>query len=106
MSIGHIRTTEYFDKKRTEENKALIKDEWIEETYHSPEYRLQQKDGRYSHYSKIPEMKNQYLRLVLLRDGKTLREAYFVKSFSRRQGAGSWQKSPELKVQGQRYRFI
>ena len=79
-----MQTTDYFLKKRKMPEQQHIKDNWIKNTYFAPEYRHKQSDGRISLYSKINDMNNQYLRVVLLKDGKTVRDAHFVSSFNPR----------------------
>jgi hypothetical protein len=79
-----MQTTEYFTKKLTQVEYQHIKKRWIESTYISPEFRLKQSDGRFGLYSKITEMNNQYLKLTLLKDGKTVKDAYFDKRFNPR----------------------
>lgn len=79
-----MQTTDYFMQKLKQAEYQHIQLRWIENTYTSPEFRLKQSDGRFSLYSKITEMNNQYLKLVLLKDGKTVRDAYFDRSFNPR----------------------
>ncbi|MBT1450536.1 hypothetical protein KJ365_06540 [Glaciecola sp. XM2] len=82
-----MQSTNYFKQKRLEPSQMHIKQRWIENTYLSPEFRLLQSDGRVSLFSKVSEMNNQYLRLILLKDGKTVRDAYFDKHFNPRMAA-------------------
>jgi hypothetical protein len=82
-----MQTTDYFAKKRALPEQQHIRDDWIISTYMTPELRLKQSDGRFSLYGKISEMNNQYLRIILLKDGKTVRDAFFVKSFNPRAAA-------------------
>jgi hypothetical protein len=79
-----MQTTDYFAKKLSQAEYQHIQKQWIERTYISPEFRLKQSDGRFGLYSKITEMNNQYLKLTLLKDGKTVKDAYFDKKFNPR----------------------
>lgn len=80
-----MQTTDYFAKKLGDaEEYRHIQKRWIESTYISPEFRLKQSDGRFGLYSKITEMNGQYLKLTLLKDGKTVKDAYFDKKFNPR----------------------
>jgi hypothetical protein len=79
-----MQTTEYFTKKLSQKEYQHIQKRWLESTYISPEFRLKQSDGRFGLYSKITEMNNQYLKLTLLKDGKTVKDAYFDKRFNPR----------------------
>jgi len=43
----------------------------------NPEVEQIQEDGRIRRWSRIPEMQNRYLRVVLLPDGETVHNAFF-----------------------------
>jgi hypothetical protein len=79
-----MQITEYFMRKLSQTEYQHIQRNWIESTYVSPEFRLKQSDGRFGLYSRITEMNNQYLKLTLLKDGKTVKDAYFDKRFNPR----------------------
>ena len=59
----------------------MITDEWIQRAVESPVRELIQADGRIRRWAQIPEMKNRYLRVVLLPDGETIHNAFFDRSF-------------------------
>ncbi len=98
MSSRPMHTTENFDKKRQQADQQHIKDEWIRHIYRYPEYQQRQKDGRISLYGRVEQMANRYLRIVLLRDGKTVKDAYFVDNFHRVSSGGSWSKLVDGRV--------
>lgn len=79
-----MQTTEYFQKRRALPEQQQIQELWINNTYHAPEYWVIQEDGRVNLYRKISDMNHQYLKVVLLKDGKTVRDAYFVNNFNPR----------------------
>ncbi|WP_371195140.1 hypothetical protein [Glaciecola sp. SC05] len=82
-----MQTTDYFAKKLNQPEYQHIQAQWIISTYTSPEFKFKQSDGRFGLYRKITEMNNQYLKLVLLKDGKTVRDVYFDKKFNPRAAA-------------------
>jgi len=76
-----MQTTDYFVKKLKQADYQHIKWQWIESTYCAPEFEIKRKDGRINLYRKIAEMNNLYLKLTLLKDGKTVKDAYFTRHF-------------------------
>jgi len=58
-------------------DRAIIKKEWIQRVMDFPESEQVQKDGRIRRWSRITEMGNKYLRVVLLPDGETVHNAFF-----------------------------
>ncbi len=67
-----MKTTNYFDAMRQRADRALIRDEWIEEAIRIPVSVFVQEDGRIRKWIQVPEMENLYLRVVLLSDGETV----------------------------------
>ena len=53
-----------------------IKQEWIERVISSPEKRRIQADQRIRLWGKVPEMNNRYLRVIVLKDGETVHNAF------------------------------
>jgi len=61
----------------------MILDEWIERVIADPVSEVLQQDGRIRKWGFVAEMGNRVLRVVLLPDGKTVRNAFFDRSFAR-----------------------
>ena len=77
-----MKTTKYFEYTRKRQDRASIKDEWIEKTISSPIETKKQSDGRIRKWSHIKEA-DKYLRVVLLEDGETVHNAFFDRTFKR-----------------------
>jgi len=75
-----MKTTLYFKYTRKRQDRAQIKDEWIEFVIENPEKTQVQSDGRIRKWSKISEV-NKYLRVILLEDGTTVHNAFFDRSY-------------------------
>ena len=75
-----MKTTLYFDYKRKRQDRAQIKDEWIEFVIENPEKTVVQSDGRIRRWAKITEV-NKYLRVIVLEDGTTVHNAFFDLSY-------------------------
>lgn len=78
-----VKTTEYFRTFRHRPDRAIIKDEWIQQTLSFPEFEQIQFDGRIRRWARIIEMEGKYLRVVLLEDGETVHNAFFDRGFKR-----------------------
>jgi len=77
-----MKTTAYFDAIRHRGDREVIKDEWIERAIEKPVQQIVQIDGRIRRWAQIPEMKNRYLRVILLPDGETVHHAFFDRRFT------------------------
>jgi len=75
-----MKTTRYFNYTRERQDRAQIKEEWIEYVIENPEKTVIQTDGRIRKWSKIIES-NKYLRVILLEDGITVHNAFFDRSY-------------------------
>ena len=75
-----MKTTRYFNYTRKRQDRAQIKEEWIEYVIENPEKTVIQSDGRIRKWSKI-EAANKYLRVILLEDGITVHNAFFDRSY-------------------------
>jgi hypothetical protein len=75
-----MKTTLYFNYTRKRQDRAQIKEEWIEFVIENPEKTVIQSDGRIRKWSKITEA-NKYLRVILLEDGITVHNAFFDRSY-------------------------
>ena len=76
-----MKTTQYFRYTRERPDRAMIKDEWIENVIHKPLKEEVQSDGRLRKWARIPEMENRVLRVILLDDGETVHNAFFDRGF-------------------------
>lgn len=61
----------------------MIQDGWIERVANAPEHEQIQPDGRIRRWARIPEGATRYLRVVVLADGETIRNAFFDREFKR-----------------------
>jgi len=75
-----MKKTRYFEYTRKRQDRAQIKEEWIEFVIENPEKTVIQSDGRIRKWSKITEV-NKYLRVILLEDGITVHNAFFDRSY-------------------------
>ena len=71
-----MKFTRYFQYMRQRPDRAGIKMEWIEETFHAAVYTEVQEDGRIRKWKMI-EDEGKYLRVVLLPDGETIHQYLF-----------------------------
>ena len=78
-----MQSTLYFKQRLMNGNLQHIKPDWVQQTYVMPDHVVSQANGRVSLYKRIKEMNNRYLKLILLKDKKTIREAYFVNKLVR-----------------------
>jgi hypothetical protein len=76
-----MKTTAYFDATRIRPDRVGIRDDWIRRVVRYPEREHRQMHGRIRRWARIAEMENRYLRVVLLPDGKTVRNAFFDRGF-------------------------
>ncbi len=76
-----MKTTAYFDAIRSRPDRAIIKQAWIERVIDSPEVQFVQTDGRTRLWGRVPEFEGRYLRVILLADGETVRNAFFDRGF-------------------------
>ena len=76
-----MKTTSYFLHTRSRPDRAVIRDEWIEEVVRHPLREERQRDGRIRRWARIPEMSDRALRVILLEDGETIHNAFFDRDF-------------------------
>ena len=76
-----MKTTRYFDALRKRQDRAAIRDEWIERAIRAPVKESVQSDGRIRRWTQVAEAENRYLRVVLLADGETVHNAFFDRRF-------------------------
>lgn len=72
-----MKTTRYFQSIRSREDRAIIKDEWIQHVIEKPEREQIQGDGRIRRWARIDVMQGKYLRVILLQDAETVHNAFF-----------------------------
>jgi hypothetical protein len=77
-----MKTTAYFDVLRTRPDRAIIEDAWIERAIQAPLREIRQLVGRIRRWTRVPEMENRYLRVILLEDGETVHNAFFDRGFT------------------------
>jgi hypothetical protein len=66
---------------RARPDRAMIRDEWIEQVIKNPSKRVIQADGRIRLWGPIAEVDGKYLRVILLDDGETVHNAFFDRNF-------------------------
>jgi hypothetical protein len=76
-----MKTTSYFLHTRSRPDRAVIRDEWIEEVVRHPLREERQTDGRIRRWARIPDMGDRALRVILLEDGETVHNAFFDRDF-------------------------
>ncbi len=76
-----MKYTQYFLYTRQRSDRKDIKIEWIQYVIGNPEKEEKQSGGRIRRWAKITEANNRYLRVVLLKDGETIHNAFFDRSF-------------------------
>jgi hypothetical protein len=76
-----MKTTAYFDLVRFRADRRIIADSWIERAIRAPVNERFQADGRIRRWTRVPEMENRYLRVILLPDGETVHNAFFDRRF-------------------------
>lgn len=77
-----MKTTRYFLATRERPDRATIRNEWIEQALNQPERELIQADGRIRRWARIEGAEGRYLRVVLLEDGETVRNAFFDRGYA------------------------
>jgi len=76
-----MKTTQYFDYRRSQPDRAEIKNAWIQQVIQYPLRRESQLDGRIRLWGRIEEAGARFLRVVLLEDGETVHNAFFDRRF-------------------------
>jgi hypothetical protein len=76
-----MKFTEYFKHTRLRPDREVIKEEWIEAVFYSPDFEQIQTDNRIRRWKYIPEA-DKHLRIVILEDNCTVHNAFFDRSFS------------------------
>lgn len=76
-----MKVTRYFEATRIRPDRAVIQELWIERAIRAPIREVVQKDGRIQRWTRVPEMDNRYLRVILLGDGETVHNAFFDRGF-------------------------
>jgi hypothetical protein len=76
-----MKYTQYFLHTRQRPDRRGIKLEWIEHVVAAPMKQAVQVDGRIRRWGRVPEAGGKYLRVVLLKDGETVHNAFFDRQF-------------------------
>ena len=76
-----MRTTRYFDEIRRRPDRAVIDETWIYRVVNGPAHERVQSDGRIRRWGRVPEAGNRWLRVVVLKDGMTVHNAFFDRRF-------------------------
>lgn len=76
-----MKCTRYFEAIRQRPDRAVIQDMWVQRAIEEPIREIVQADGRIRRWCQVPEMKNRYLRVILLPDGETVNNAFFDRDF-------------------------
>ena len=79
--IAAVKATAYFAAIRLRPDWAMIREEWIERAIATPIREHVQADGRIRRWTRVPEMEDRFLRVVLLADGETVHNAFFDRRF-------------------------
>ncbi len=66
---------------RSRSDRAIIRENWIQQAIEHPLREVIQKDGRIRRWTRIDEMNGKYLRVILLPDNETVHNAFFDRSF-------------------------
>jgi len=75
-----MKFTKYFHYMKKRPDRSKIKNEWIKDVISNPIKTEKQSDGRIRKWSKI-ESEGKYLRVITLKDGKTIHNAFFDRNF-------------------------
>jgi hypothetical protein len=76
-----MKTTKYFESLKSRPDRAIIRQDWIQQVIDSPEAEFTQTDGRIRRWGKVDEMGGRYLRVILLEDGETVHNAFFDRGY-------------------------
>ena len=76
-----MKSTQYFQAIRQRPDRAMIRDEWIQQVVEHPVREAIQRDRRIRRWAPIAEMDGRVLRVILLEDGQTVHNAFFDRSF-------------------------
>ena len=76
-----MKFTEYFVTMRRRPDRAFIQLDWIQRVIDHPVREIVQSDGRIRRWAPIQEMEGRHLRVILLPDATTVRNAFFDRTF-------------------------
>ena len=80
-----MKFTQYFLHMKERPDRKAINPEWIEKVVKNPVKEQRQSDGRVRRWGCIAEADHKYLRVVLLEDGETVHNAFFDRSFQKKE---------------------
>ncbi|MGM0367087.1 MAG: hypothetical protein ACQEP2_00730 [Actinomycetota bacterium] len=75
-----MKFTNYFHYMKKRPDRSKVKDTWIKDTINDPVKTEIQSDGRIRKWSKI-KSEGKYLRVIMLKDGETVHNAFFDRNF-------------------------
>jgi hypothetical protein len=76
-----LKFTQYFLATRERSDRVEIQTKWIQQAINHPIKEQIQADGRIRRWAKIVEKENRVLRVILLKDGETIHNAFFDRTF-------------------------
>jgi hypothetical protein len=76
-----VKTTRYF-QEQVLRKRPYLRLEWIDDILQAPVHREIQADGRVRFWGYIPEL-SRWLRIVTLKDGETVHNAFPDRNFQR-----------------------
>jgi hypothetical protein len=76
-----MQTTRYFEAVRKRSDRVAIEEHWVEQIVRHPEHERIQADGRIRRWGRVAEAQSRWLRVVVLRDGITVHNAFFDRRF-------------------------
>ncbi len=79
-----MKTTRYFTHSRSRPDRQEIRDEWIIAGIRDPAEEEIQDDGRIRKWIWVEE-KRAFLRIILLKDGETVHNAFFDRRYPRKE---------------------
>jgi hypothetical protein len=75
-----MKSTSYFNHIRQRPDRAFIKIEWIKQAIEKPIAENIESDGRIRRWTWVEE-EEKFLRVILLKDGETVHNAFFDRRF-------------------------
>jgi hypothetical protein len=76
-----VKSTKYFQFRRSLPDRREIRDDWIDQVVRKPIKTVKQGDGRIKKWGRIEEADGRWLRVILLEDGETVHNAFFDRNF-------------------------
>ena len=77
-----MKISSYFIGKWQNRDRQDIQFDWLESTFHNPDYEEVEENGRIRRWRWIEE-KGRYLRVVVLADGETVLNSFWDRNFKK-----------------------